>query len=139
MNFPPEYIEICRKLPPHEFGVGDWAINEHFNEPVLVIWIEEYMETLSLLLRGVTNNSYRHEPKNVTWLPHRCEDWMKMDDLTSIDTFLTLDHGIWDYNGGGDWRVTEYELTDWKRNSGIELALEKDPLLALAKAWEKTQ
>lgn len=110
MIFSPEYIAICRKLPPYEdWKLGDWGI-----EMDRVFMISHY-DQLPLTPVG-------DEP--IIWLPHRESDWMKMWPVEEVEPPWML------ATADGEWWVYDPKMD-------VDFIVSSDPLLACAKAWEK--
>lgn len=122
MNFPPEYIAICRKLPPHEFEVGDWVIDGKFTEQAKP----------ELIYKDNIDWSFWEEGRFI-WLPHRESDWMKMEGWNT-----DREPEQW----GSPWNLSVHHVKSgfrWRVDgaSGLHIGWGTDPLLACAKAWEK--
>ena len=121
MKFSEEYIEICRKLPPHEFEVGDWAYWEDIQSGIVVICQIIDDEDGPWLVGDIDGDSYGKYPDELTcWLPHRESDWMKMKGW-----------GNWTIELNGSIFVVAEQLAP-----GV-IASSLNPLMACAKAWEK--
>ena len=142
MQFSEEYIEICRKLPPrdpYDFQRGDFI--EVGGAIKLVIRKENVdlgrgdaillncdTEEEFIFEEGQWDSGNTADPVELTWLPHRESDWMKMKDGWSPSMTLMV------YGENREkWEVFNHGL----KKEIIDDC--DDPLLACARAWEKTQ
>ena len=83
--------------------------------------------TVGITIRDEQGDIYRCVHERLTWLPLRESDWMKMDGWPKTWTIRAPNE---DYI---DW-----DIWDWRESKWIQI-LDRNPLLACAKAWAKTQ
>jgi len=129
MNFSNEYIEICRKLSPHEFEVYDYGF--HYGEDKLGIGIITHIDheividgkrIPAVVLKTLDDKPLHTVSHEIFWLPHRESDWMKMEGWS----------GGWCFSFDGDWQIYDVDEQPILDDDSIS-----NPLLACAKAWEK--
>ena len=116
------YLEICRKLPPHEWAFVDHFYVEHWNKYGI------FVSTDGIITEVVFDNGISESViwiDEAIWLPHRESDWIKMDQWPPHWGFCD---GAWMDKKG--WSIVDQEF-------GGAIVSDESSLLACAKAWEK--
>lgn len=146
MNFSKEYIEICRKLPPRK--PGDWEVGDFLRAKVNIktsdgfkevemtmMIVHTFLERLECVDETANRKLWTiYKGKDITWLPHRISQFMKMKEWNSDWILSTDDIDKYWHIGHIDRSTPCDQCHEFPIRSVIADA--EDPLLACAKAIE---